>query len=39
MFKLISEVTTKGTKDNVKANLNNNQSTQKNKNQRFLKLL
>ncbi|VFB04686.1 Uncharacterised protein [Chryseobacterium taihuense] len=39
MFKLISEVTTKSTKDNVKANLNNNQSTQKNKNQRFLKLL
>ncbi len=32
LFKLISELTAKGTKDNVKANFQNNQSTQKNKN-------
>ncbi|REC50961.1 MULTISPECIES: hypothetical protein [Chryseobacterium] len=37
LFKLISELTAKGTKDNVKANFQNNQSAQKNKNQRFLK--
>ncbi|OVE55622.1 hypothetical protein B0E34_15480 [Chryseobacterium mucoviscidosis] len=37
--KLISELTTKGTKDNVKANFQNNQSAQKNKNQRFLKTI
>ena len=37
LFKLISELTTKGTKDNVKANFINNQSAQKNKNQRFFK--
>ncbi len=36
IFNLISELTTK---DNVKANFNNIQSAQKNKNQRFLKLL
>jgi hypothetical protein len=39
LFKLISELTTKGTKDNVKANFINNQSAQKNKNQRFLKTM
>ena len=39
LFKLISELTTKGTKDNVKANFNTIQSTQKNKNQRFLKTM
>ena len=39
LFKLISELTAKGTKDNVKANFQNNQSTQKNKNQRFLKTI
>ena len=39
IFNLISELTTKGTKDNIKANFNNIQSAQKNKNQRFLKLL
>ena len=37
LFKLISELTAKGTKDHVKANFQNNQSAQKNKNQRFLK--
>ncbi|WP_375181225.1 hypothetical protein [Chryseobacterium sp.] len=36
-FTTISELTTKGTKDNVKANFQNNQIAQKNKNQRFLK--
>jgi len=36
LFKLIIELTAK-TKDNVKANFQNNQSAQKNKNQRFLK--
>ncbi|OVE56600.1 hypothetical protein B0E34_13830 [Chryseobacterium mucoviscidosis] len=35
LFKLISELTAKGTKDHVKANFCNNQSAQKNKNQRF----
>jgi hypothetical protein len=39
LFKLISELTAKGTKDNVKANFQNNQSAQKNKNQRFLKTI
>ncbi|MDN4031603.1 hypothetical protein QX215_19040 [Chryseobacterium gambrini] len=39
MFKLISELTAKGTKDNVKANFQDNQSAQKNKNQRFLKTI
>ncbi|REC41217.1 hypothetical protein DRF68_19050 [Candidatus Chryseobacterium massiliae] len=39
LFKLISELTAKGTKENVKANFQNNQSTQKNKNQRFLKTM
>ncbi|SIT09207.1 hypothetical protein SAMN05421785_106208 [Chryseobacterium gambrini] len=39
IFNLISELTTKGTKDNVKANFNNIQSAQKNKNQRFLKTM
>jgi len=37
LFKLISELTTKEAKDNVKANFINIQSAQKNKNQRFLK--
>jgi len=35
----MSELTAKGTKDNVKANFQNNQSAQKNKNQRFLKTI
>jgi len=39
LFKLISELTAKGTKDNVKASFQNNQSTQKNKNPRFLKTI
>ncbi len=39
LFELISELTTKGTKDNGKANFQNNQSNQKNKNQRFLKTI
>jgi len=39
LFKLISELTAKGTKENVKANFQNNQSAQKNKNQRFLKII
>ena len=39
IFKLISELTAKGTKDDVKANFQNNQSAQKNKNQRFLKTI
>ncbi len=39
LFKLISELTTKGTKDNIKANFNTIQSAQKNKNQRFLKTM
>ncbi len=39
LFKLISELTTKGRKDNVKANFINNQSAQRNKNQRFLKTM
>jgi len=39
LFKLISELTSKGTKDNVKVNFQNNQSAQKNKNQRFLKTM
>jgi len=39
LFKLISELTTKATKDNFKANFYNNKSAQKNKNQRFLKKL
>jgi len=39
LFKLISELTAKATKDNVKANFQNNQSAQKNKNQRFLKTM
>jgi len=39
LFKLISELTAKGTKDNVKANFQNNQSTQKNNNQIFLKTI
>ena len=39
IFKLISELTAKGTKDDVKANFQDNQSAQKNKNQRFLKTI
>jgi hypothetical protein len=39
LFKLISELTAKGTKDDVKANFQDNQSAQKNKNQRFLKTI
>lgn len=39
LFKLISELTAKGTKDHVKANFCNNQSAQKNENQRFLKTI
>jgi len=39
LFKLISELTAKETKVNVKANFQNNQSAQKNKNQRFLKTI
>jgi len=38
-FKLISELTAKDAKDNNKANFQNNQSAQKNKNQRFLKTI
>ena len=37
LFKLISELTTKATKANFKVNFYNNESAQKNKNQRFLK--
>ena len=39
LFKLISELTAKGSKDNHKAKFQNNQSAQKNKNQRFLKTI
>jgi hypothetical protein len=39
LFKLISELTAKGTKDHVKVNFQNNQSAQKNKNQGFLKTI
>ncbi|WP_343664692.1 hypothetical protein [Chryseobacterium mucoviscidosis] len=39
LFKLISELTAKGTKDHVKANFCNNQSAQKNKNQGFLRTI
>jgi len=39
LFKLISVLTAKETKDNVKTNFKNNQSAQKNKNQRFLKTI
>jgi hypothetical protein len=35
LFKLISELTAKGKKDDGKANFCNNQSAQKNKNQNF----
>ena len=38
-FKLISELTAKDAKDNDKANFLNNQSTQKNKNQKFLRTI
>jgi len=37
--KLISELTAKDAKDNYKANFQNKQSAQKNKNQRFLKTI
>jgi len=37
--KLISELTAKDAKDNNKANFQHKQSTQKNKNQRFLKTI
>ncbi|MCF2218974.1 hypothetical protein H9Q08_06630 [Chryseobacterium sp. PS-8] len=39
LFKLISELTAKGKKDDGKANFCNNQSAQKNENQRFLKTM
>ncbi|WP_288458038.1 hypothetical protein [uncultured Chryseobacterium sp.] len=39
LFKLISELTAKGKKDDGKANFCNNQSTQKNENQGFLKTM
>jgi len=39
LFKLISELSAKETKDDIKANFQNNQSAQKNKNQRFLKTI
>ena len=39
LFKLISELNAKGKKDDGKANFCNNQSAQKNENQRFLKTM
>ncbi|MDN4012677.1 hypothetical protein QX233_09415 [Chryseobacterium gambrini] len=39
LFKLISELTAKGKKDDGKANFCNNQSAQKNENQKFLKTM